>query len=224
MDDERALLRAILANPAEDTPRLIYADCIEERDPQRAAFIRAQCLPPETPPDRWHQSSADCECQTCRTARQEARALPFMAPWLALKPYPAYHARSGDHRIARAAWHPNDDVGLQIRAFFSRGFVAAIRFRTLAHFVAYGPAVFAFQPIERVIFADRDILWGDVGCSFVRERKGATGPNVVPRELVPFWPESWGRRRRVTYPLIDMAHAALSAACVAYGRKLAGVA
>jgi len=38
-----ALYRAICAEPDEDTPRLVYADLIEEDgDPMRAAFIRAQ--------------------------------------------------------------------------------------------------------------------------------------------------------------------------------------
>ena len=37
-------MRAILAQPDEDTPRLVYADCLEENDqPERAEFIRVQC-------------------------------------------------------------------------------------------------------------------------------------------------------------------------------------
>src|SRR5436305_1016831 len=39
-----ALYAAILAHPDEDTPRLVYADYIEEHgDGHRAEFIRAQC-------------------------------------------------------------------------------------------------------------------------------------------------------------------------------------
>src|SRR5215218_2612602 len=42
-DDERALLAAIVADAADDTVRLAYADCIEERgNAARAAFIRLQ--------------------------------------------------------------------------------------------------------------------------------------------------------------------------------------
>lgn len=42
-DDERALLAAVVADPADDTVRLAYADCIEERgNAPRAAFIRTQ--------------------------------------------------------------------------------------------------------------------------------------------------------------------------------------
>ena len=43
MTDRDALYRAIIANPDEDTPRLIYADWLDENgQPERAAFIRAQ--------------------------------------------------------------------------------------------------------------------------------------------------------------------------------------
>jgi uncharacterized protein (TIGR02996 family) len=39
-----ALYRAILAQPDEDTPRLVYADWLQENgEPERAEFIRAQC-------------------------------------------------------------------------------------------------------------------------------------------------------------------------------------
>jgi uncharacterized protein (TIGR02996 family) len=42
--DGDALLRAICENPAEDTPRLAYADWLQENGrPERAEFIRLQC-------------------------------------------------------------------------------------------------------------------------------------------------------------------------------------
>ncbi len=43
MNDHDALLRAIGENPEEDTPRLMYADWLEENnEPDRADFVRAQ--------------------------------------------------------------------------------------------------------------------------------------------------------------------------------------
>ena len=39
--DESALLRAIIAHPDEDVPRLMYADCIEDSQPERSAYIAA---------------------------------------------------------------------------------------------------------------------------------------------------------------------------------------
>ena len=43
MGDREALLRAVCANPDDDTPRLVYADWLDDHgDPDRAAFIRLQ--------------------------------------------------------------------------------------------------------------------------------------------------------------------------------------
>ncbi|MBN9121372.1 MAG: TIGR02996 domain-containing protein [Planctomycetes bacterium] len=49
---------AIVAHADEDTPRLAYADWLDEHgDPDRAAFIRAQCRLAEMPPDApdWYE-------------------------------------------------------------------------------------------------------------------------------------------------------------------------
>ncbi len=54
MNLQRAFLDAIVAAPEDDTPRLVYADWLEETgDPERADFIRTQIrlahLPPQAP-------------------------------------------------------------------------------------------------------------------------------------------------------------------------------
>src|SRR6476620_2551512 len=44
MPDDDAFLRAIIANPDDDLPRLVYADWLDEHgEPERAEFIRVQC-------------------------------------------------------------------------------------------------------------------------------------------------------------------------------------
>ena len=47
MSDETAFLNAILANPKDDAPRLVYADWLDERGDERAAqkaeFLRITC-------------------------------------------------------------------------------------------------------------------------------------------------------------------------------------
>lgn len=50
MTDDEAFIRAIVAAPADEAPRLIYADWLEERDDPRAAYLRAEvaafrCIP-----------------------------------------------------------------------------------------------------------------------------------------------------------------------------------
>src|SRR4051812_32622743 len=52
MTDGEALFRAICEQPDEDTPRLVYADWLEEGgDPDRAEFIRLQCELARLPED-----------------------------------------------------------------------------------------------------------------------------------------------------------------------------
>jgi uncharacterized protein (TIGR02996 family) len=60
VSDGPALLAAILAHPAEDTPRLAYADWLQEQgDDERAEFIRVQIELARTDPfDGW-------ECIVC---------------------------------------------------------------------------------------------------------------------------------------------------------------
>ena len=44
MTDRDALYRAILAHPADDTPRLVYADWLQENGrPEEAEFLRVSC-------------------------------------------------------------------------------------------------------------------------------------------------------------------------------------
>lgn len=52
-DEQRALWAGIRANPDDDTPRLVYADWLQEHgDEPRAEFIRAQCALSRLPYDR----------------------------------------------------------------------------------------------------------------------------------------------------------------------------
>ena len=60
MADEGSFLRAILANPADDLPRLVYADWLDEQQTdeasQKAEFLRLECqLSRSTPPKKLRQ-------------------------------------------------------------------------------------------------------------------------------------------------------------------------
>lgn len=241
--DEAALLRGILLDPANDLPRLVYADWLEEHDQGlRAQFIRLQCEPVEDA-DRYHQGNADCRCKSCLTVRREAKFWPHLAPWAAFKPFPAYSGRED-----RVSWRPvevpNDPSGLlsehhAIRAEFVRGFVAVATFWAVDRFLEYAPAVFAHQPVERVILRDCT----HVGYDFDRrqyyfERQDRRRPAAdlaelgysyglrcapIPAKLRRFWPGAWPDPR-VHYDTPEQAQAALWRACVAYGRKSAGLA
>ena len=61
MSHDDAFLQAIIANPDDDAPRLLYADWLEERGDPRGEFIRVQCAlarMDEYDPRRW-----DLECR-----------------------------------------------------------------------------------------------------------------------------------------------------------------
>lgn len=67
--DEQSFLTAILATPDDDTPRLVFADWLDERgtadDKARAALIRAQCQAEYLPPDS----------KECKRLTREAKAI-----------------------------------------------------------------------------------------------------------------------------------------------------
>lgn len=44
MTHEEAFFQAILENPDDDTPRLVYADWLTDRGDPRGEFVHAQCL------------------------------------------------------------------------------------------------------------------------------------------------------------------------------------
>ncbi|MBN9519289.1 TIGR02996 domain-containing protein [bacterium] len=51
MNDEAALLAAIRADPGADTPRLVYADWLDDHGRPGGAFLRAECALAAVPAD-----------------------------------------------------------------------------------------------------------------------------------------------------------------------------
>jgi uncharacterized protein (TIGR02996 family) len=63
--DAAAFIRAVIAAPADDLPRLVYADFLDERGDPRGEFVRVQVelakCPPEIRADRrWHDLRYAC--------------------------------------------------------------------------------------------------------------------------------------------------------------------
>jgi uncharacterized protein (TIGR02996 family) len=87
MTDADALLRAVIAAPDDDAPRLVYADwCEDHGDPDRAAFIRAQV---ELARDAYHPRLAELR-QTERTLwrRCQTAWTAWVPPWAEV---PGFH-------------------------------------------------------------------------------------------------------------------------------------
>src|SRR5262245_6887248 len=83
--DEQALLAAIIAEPEEDTPRLVYADWLDEHDrPARAELIRVQISlartkgqpDPENRRTGWHSRLRNLLHQHSRKWRRELPKVP----------------------------------------------------------------------------------------------------------------------------------------------------
>lgn len=124
MDEREALLRAAVANPDDDLPRLIYADWLEEHDdPDQAAFVRAQCELAATPP--WEPFAVRCR----------ARHPDWVAgrPWRSALP-------AVDGRLLE--WHPE--------FAFRRGLGWGLVVRQLSAFLDAAPRLFDAAPLGQL--------------------------------------------------------------------------
>jgi uncharacterized protein (TIGR02996 family) len=123
--DREALLRAICEYPDDDTPRLIYADFLEESgEADLAGFIRAQVQLARTPP--WEPFAVLCRY---RNKEWSDEGLPFR-PSL-----PTIHPRMG------VEWHPQS---------FRRGLGWRIKIADLNGWKQVWPWLFEQAPIGEV--------------------------------------------------------------------------
>jgi uncharacterized protein (TIGR02996 family) len=120
MTDREALFRAILADPDDDTLRLIYADALEEAgQARRAAFVRTQV-----------QLAGVPEYDPAHIRARHSGAGGFDFEWLQEATLP--------------------DGLDWAREPFRRGFPAAVQARDAAAFVAGADELFARYPVESV--------------------------------------------------------------------------
>ncbi|HJZ58942.1 MAG TPA: TIGR02996 domain-containing protein [Gemmataceae bacterium] len=134
-DTETALLKAIYAQPEEDTPRLVYADWLDEQgtpaQTTRAEFIRLQIEMAPMMPDS-HTAPNDWEQPRYRGL--EARAIEL------------YNRHS-------RAWFGNLDR-LVDHIDLHRGFPDHIEL-TVRRFIAKGEEIFRLAPTIRNVFLDK---------------------------------------------------------------------
>ena len=124
MTDEEALLAAICASPDEDTPRLAFADYLDEQGGEanvaRAAFIRIQC----------------------ELARLPANATEAIAARQTEMDLWAAHRREWKQRIP-------DIPGINWRGY-DRGFLTTIDAEQMSLFVRHANELFAVAPVQNV--------------------------------------------------------------------------
>jgi uncharacterized protein (TIGR02996 family) len=165
VNDGAALLRAICAEPADDTARLVYADYLDEHgEAVRAAFIRAQVelakLPEpelktigESPAGKQHGDRTGGRCQRC------VRAAPNKCPYHELHDHAEDLLIGPNPNVYRneVIWF-NDGSGtdtwvILFRPQWWRGFVESVSADMRRYLDT--PAIFATHPITAVRFGDR---------------------------------------------------------------------
>ena len=209
--DGTALLRAVLASPDDDAPRLVYADWLDDHDrPAWAEFIRAQVAAArDLCPNTWvppREACASPDCRSCRTLRDRAAELRS-SPDFWESVWGGWQAPVG------GAW-------------YARGFIESVSV-TADRFVVTAGRLFSLHPIQRVRLTDRSAALTTVGAAWYCG--GQMGPewakmSVVPKAVYDLMrPPPWAPRLAPdwiaqAYPTHADANRALSDACVAYGR------
>lgn len=125
-----ALLRAILSDPRDDTPRLVYADWLDENgEPDRAEFIRVQCAIPEAEADvcpSHPKYAAELQGRLDDLRRRERELVDgIMGMGVEILPVVAGLTRT-NLAPGGYGWYARDDPGAAVDATFSRGFVSAV--------------------------------------------------------------------------------------------------
>jgi uncharacterized protein (TIGR02996 family) len=139
---QAAFLQAICADPEDDSPRLVYADWLDDHgDADRAAFIRVQCELARLP--------ADDERRSELQARERRLLVRNYWEWTAAcRDWPA-HLR-------------------QVR--FRRGFVERLGGWQPQGLLEQAPAIFGTHPVRDLGILSQDEGWGHAlgDCTFLR--------------------------------------------------------
>ncbi len=130
MTEHAALIAAIRENPDDDTPRLVFADWLDEHDePDRAEFIRVECELARTPDSSKRWKHLNTRAEKLFDAHTEEWAGPLAQPGVVED----YHTR--------------------------RGFINLIEL-SAAQFARHAGTIFAHAPIADEVFLTARAQWG----------------------------------------------------------------
>lgn len=168
--EETALLRAILADPLDDTVRLVYADWLDEQPDTEWATRKCSlcvdgkqndCEPGDLSYNEW-------DCEHCRGTGQILGGKPggkkkraeYIRESVANPQHsidlggPGMHLYARDRQTILIEMHPI------LHGVVRRGFVAEVHC-TLADWLSHGPAIVRTQPVEVVRATDRAPSWAE---------------------------------------------------------------
>jgi uncharacterized protein (TIGR02996 family) len=129
---ERALLAAILAHPAEDAPRAVYADWLTERGEPRGEFITLQLAKRQTPALR---------------ARADALLAKHKKDWVG-----RFGGKKVEYGFTERTWAKANPTKWE----FVRGFVDWCSMKA-EDFARNAPALLEAEPVRRAHVTDRDV-------------------------------------------------------------------
>src|SRR5262245_8205768 len=214
--DGEALIRSILAAPADDAPRLVYADWLEEQGrPEDAEFVRVQVELARLGFDGAFHTDEQGQLRQV-PAEVERLMQRQMELWADGHGRPDLPAQMADWPI-----YPANTAGTRVRV--RRGFVERLSCRC-KDLMALAADLFARQPVTDVRLVDLQPARQRHDGTYVWHCASAS-ISPVPLHWVPA--PVWAilrERGPVTYETADEAELALSWACVRYGRGRAGLA
>lgn len=141
-DTGTQLLRAIIAQPAEDTPRLVYADYLDENgEPERAEFIRIDVERHR----RWPNFARVCEADRPGAYPDAADLAAVESRLMELVESIGIDALLGRERFQWDFWSPG----------VIRGFVESLSMPA-ADWLECADAILASHPVERVTLTTPD--------------------------------------------------------------------
>lgn len=208
MTDGELLLAAILEHPEEDTPRLVYADWLEENgEGERAEFIRVQVKISKTrmtcektfrtlSHDRGHVLfTLRCRCSPCSLARRNYNLGKNHTVW--------------DWCVGIPAVSVN---------FYRRGFVSEVRL-PLAAWDQHAADIWSRHPVTRCVIVGAEPIEGLSGhWSWEAYHPRHYGPSALPHDLYNAVVEQNGTDH---FPTPEAALDALSRAACLVGRRRA---
>ena len=213
------LLAAIIADPANDDLRMVYADLLDDRgEGERAEFIRLQIKLVDHP----KHHTADSGCRFRRRERELLRN--HSLKWLQGIPFQCIEFKD-EGPIPSVACGLASRQSLDSEFYFERGFVYKVRL-SCQEWMQHGPALVRRQPIERVVLVDRKPYYNAAGAWIWVMTEGLGHPEsaALPK---PLYKSLYGfsdvisyiRGYRAAYHTESSALDALSAAALLYARQ-----
>ena len=184
-DHAAAFLQAIIANPADDAVRLIFADWLDDNgEPERAEFIRVQLRLAELRPLSAYFFTGEPEREEFdRLERRERELLPR-------QPYPSFPIRLMPTWrrgfVAEINCQLSDWIGEECPECGETGVVRPYcsECHGTGRVGGHGPAIVRQQPIERVVTERKSLGYAGGWCWFTEGDRLDT-PDVLPTILIP---------------------------------------